>query len=272
LLVVDSDPAVHALLGHALKRDDCRIEDAYDGHEALDLLRSLPADVVVAGSDGNGCEGVALLPRVRALRPNARVIVAGRCDPAGVVGAIRERAYSYFHKPLTPGPVADMVQQALDARFWKDDIRVISARPEWITLEIRSKMDVAERTTQFLREIQADLPVAVRDDTSAAIRELLMNAIEHGAHSDPKKRVRVALLRTGKSLIVHMQDPGPGFSLDALPHAAISNPAGAPTQHVEVRECQGQRPGGFGILMVRSLVDELVYNERGNAVLFVKYL
>ncbi|SPF46834.1 hypothetical protein SBA4_3580017 [Candidatus Sulfopaludibacter sp. SbA4] len=35
---------------------------------------------------------------------------------------------------------------------------------------------------------------------------------------------------------------------------------------------QGQRPGGFGILMTRNLVDELIYNERGNAVLFVKYL
>ena len=34
----------------------------------------------------------------------------------------------------------------------------------------------------------------------------------------------------------------------------------------------GQRPGGFGILMSRQLVDDLLYNERGNAVLFVKYL
>jgi len=34
----------------------------------------------------------------------------------------------------------------------------------------------------------------------------------------------------------------------------------------------GQRPGGFGILMSRNLVDELVYNERGSGVLFVKYL
>ena len=32
------------------------------------------------------------------------------------------------------------------------------------------------------------------------------------------------------------------------------------------------KPGGFGILMSRNLVDDLLYNERGNAVLFVKYL
>ena len=41
---------------------------------------------------------------------------------------------------------------------------------------------------------------------------------------------------------------------------------------MEVRVESGHRPGGFGILMSRNLVDELVYNERGNAVLFVKYL
>jgi hypothetical protein len=41
---------------------------------------------------------------------------------------------------------------------------------------------------------------------------------------------------------------------------------------VEFREEHGQRPGGFGILMTRNMVDELLYNERGNAALFVKYL
>ena len=71
---------------------------------------------------------------------------------------------------------------------------------------------------------------------------------------------------------MHIHDPGSGFSLDFLPHAAISNPDGSPIRHVEIRAEQGQRPGGFGILMSRNLVDDLLYNERGNAVLFVKYL
>jgi anti-sigma regulatory factor (Ser/Thr protein kinase) len=79
-------------------------------------------------------------------------------------------------------------------------------------------------------------------------------------------------MRTAKAVIVQIQDPGKGFSLDALPHAAISNPEDSPIHHVEVRAEAGQRPGGFGILMSRNLVDELIYNERGNGVLFVKYL
>ncbi len=34
----------------------------------------------------------------------------------------------------------------------------------------------------------------------------------------------------------------------------------------------GLRPGGFGMLIVRQIVDELVYNERGNEVLLIKHL
>jgi hypothetical protein len=39
-----------------------------------------------------------------------------------------------------------------------------------------------------------------------------------------------------------------------------------------VREEKGIRPGGFGLLMVKNSVDELIYNEKRNEVVFVKYL
>ena len=60
--------------------------------------------------------------------------------------------------------------------------------------------------------------------------------------------------------------------MEELPHAAISNPAESPVEHVEVRERLGMRPGGFGLLMTRQLVDEMIYNEVGNEVLLIKYL
>ena len=34
----------------------------------------------------------------------------------------------------------------------------------------------------------------------------------------------------------------------------------------------GLRPGGFGMLIVRQVVDEVAYNERGNEVLLIKHL
>jgi DNA-binding NarL/FixJ family response regulator len=269
---VDADAAVHELLSNALSHEGRSIDDAFDGHDALERLRASDCDVVVAGQGSNGLGGVKLLRRIRALRPKARVIVTGDEDPTQVLESIRERAYCYFHKPLPMATLADMVRQAFESRSWRDDIRVLSAKPEWITLDIHCKLEAADRTTQLLRELETDLPAAIREDIASAFRELLMNAIEHGAKSDPKKRVRTSLVRTARSLIVHIHDPGHGFSLDFLPHAAISNPDDSPTRHVEVRAEEGKRPGGFGIMITRNLVDELLYNEKGNAVLFVKHL
>jgi hypothetical protein len=59
--------------------------------------------------------------------------------------------------------------------------------------------------------------------------------------------------------------------MEGLDHAAISHPDN-PIEHMEVRESKGLRPGGFGILMVKAKVDELIYNEAQNEVVFVKYL
>jgi len=243
-----------------------------DSRQALERIRTGDIDLVLAGSANNGFDPLKLLRRVRSIRPETKVILTGISTPGNIIQAIRQRAFSYFHLPLAPAPLLEMVQSAIDADTWQDDIRVISARPEWITLDVRCKIEAADRTTHFIREIQADLPATVCEDIASAFRELLMNAIEHGGKNDPHKRVRTSILHTSKSIIVHIHDPGTGFSLDFLPHAAISNPDDSPTRHVEVRAESGKRPGGFGILLTKHLVDELLYNERGNAVMFVKYL
>jgi two-component system, OmpR family, response regulator len=273
LLVVDDDPVARENLAALLRRDGRHVAAAPSGYAALDQLSLAPFEVVVAGLGRNGMDGLELLRRTRALRPQTKVILTAELrDPARVVSAIQEHAYSYFHKPLASPALVDMVQQALSSSEWRDDIQVVSARPEWITTLVRCKMEAGERMVQFLRGVAAGMPDADRDDVASAFRELLLNAIEHGGQANPEKVVRVSLIRTARSFIAQIQDPGPGFSLDSLPHAAISNPDGSPTRHVELRAEAGQRPGGFGILMTRSLVDELIYNERGNEVMFFKHL
>jgi two-component system, OmpR family, response regulator len=272
LLLIDADTAVQDQLTELLKRDDREIQHIESGKEALQVLRAGPVDLILAGQGSNGFDGLKLMRQIRSVRPDTKVILTGEPDPQRIIRAIRQRAFSYFHKPISAAPLVDMVQHALDATAWEDDIRVMSARPEWITLEVRCKIDAADRTTHFLREMSADLPGPICEDVASAFRELLMNGIEHGGKNDPRKRVRASLLRTRHSIIGSIHDPGTGFSMNFLPHAAISNPADSPIRHVEVRAEEGRRPGGFGILMTRNLVDELLYNERGNAVMFVKYL
>jgi anti-sigma regulatory factor (Ser/Thr protein kinase) len=40
----------------------------------------------------------------------------------------------------------------------------------------------------------------------------------------------------------------------------------------EARERGGLRPGGFGLLIARQVVDEMIHSERGNEVILIKHL
>ena len=102
--------------------------------------------------------------------------------------------------------------------------------------------------------------------------EMLRNAIEYGGKNDPSQCVEVSYLRTPRVILYRIKDPGEGFSLESLRHAAILNPQGDPLRHEHVRAKQGLRSGGFGILIARNMVDEMIYNERHNEVVLIKYL
>ncbi len=70
----------------------------------------------------------------------------------------------------------------------------------------------------------------------------------------------------------YVRDPGAGFRRESLSHAAVANPSEDPTAHVELREEEGMRAGGFGLLVAAGTVDELIYSEIGNEVLLIKYV
>ena len=272
LLVIDSDPAVHEIFAEALNRPNQTIQNSYNGGEALHYLRANRCDLILAGHGRNGFDGMRLLRQIRAIQPDAKIIVAGEPNAERALDAMRARAFSYVHKPLAAGPLGDLVQQALQSSSWQNDLRILSARRDWISLELRCKLEAADRAVHLIGELQTDLHPEIWDDVATAFRELLLNAIEHGGRSNARKRVHATVLRTARALVIHMQDPGKGFSLESLQHSAVANPADDPTRHVEIRAETGQRPGGFGILMARNLVDDLLYNERGNEVVFIKYL
>ena len=78
--------------------------------------------------------------------------------PENIVQAIRDQAFSYFSKPFTLQAVGAMVDQALSSSRPKDDIEVLSARPHWLELRLRCKMETADPILQFLREMGIELP------------------------------------------------------------------------------------------------------------------
>ena len=273
ILVVDDDPDIHVLLATTLKEVGLHMDSAFNGLEGLKRLEAGPYDLVLTDVLMPGLDGLELLTRIQEKYPSIPVLVmTAQNTPDNLICSIREKAFSYFSKPFSSAAVIEMVSRALESPPERDDIEVLSARPGWIALRLRCKLDVANRLLQFLRELPFEVPAEEQDDIATAFRELLVNAMEHGGHLDPRQRIEVVYIRLKQAILYYIRDPGKGFSFDDLAHAAVSGTPENPFGHVEVRSQAGMRPGGFGIFMTRQIADELVYNEKGNEVLLVKYL
>jgi anti-sigma regulatory factor (Ser/Thr protein kinase) len=184
---------------------------------------------------------------------------------------MRKRVCDFITKPFS---IADL-KAAVGAALGNEppvEIEVLSAEPHWVQLRVPCDLAAVPILQKLLMQLKADLPEETREGMAYAFREMLNNAIEHGGKLDPTKSVEVACIRTKRAIIYWIKDPGEGFNPAQLEHAAVNNPAGDPFRHVTIRDEKGLRAGGFGILMVNQLVDELVYNERRNELMFIKYL
>lgn len=273
ILVADPDAAVGNVLRAELREAEFAMECFGSAREALRSLWERPAEVLVAELHLPDMDGMDLLRRVKDVSPRTLVILlTAECTQYDLIAALRQRAFSFFHKPFSKLSLAEMVREASSCSPCEEDIELMSAVPHWISLSMSCKIQTADRVVQFFRELEMDLPADDRDQVATALRELVINAVEHGAHSDPSQRVIVRRVRTDFSLSFYIKDPGPGFSFKDLKHAAISNSPESAVEHLDVRERYGMRPGGFGISMARQLLDGLYYNEQGNEVLLIKNL
>ena len=271
VLVVDDDRTTRHVVRSVLAKAGYDVRVAKDGTEAIDRLRTKKYDLMLLDVWMPRLDGIGVLDRIKKAKNKPRVIVLTSDDtPGTVLRAIRQRASQFVHKPIEPPALVSLVRDTLKAPP-PAPIEVLSARPNWVELSVPCTREAADRLQSVMAQLDADLPEGVRESVAYAFRELLLNAVEWGGKLDPKRTVRISYLRAKRMLLYRIADPGSGFKMEELDHAAISHP-NDPIEHMNVREQKGLRPGGFGLLMVRAKVDELVYNEKQNEVVFVKYL
>jgi len=90
-----------------------------------------------------------------------------------------------------------------------------------------------------------------------SLEEAFVNAIKHGNHGDPRKKILVECLITPEKIDISITDEGFGF-----------DPHGVPDPR-----CNGNlyKSCGRGVLLIQSYMDVVEYNGRGNCVHMVKY-
>jgi len=273
-LLVDSGTEINSLLDRVLTNEGWSIQRLPHNQAVLAAVKAEPFDLIITAPKTHGTEDLELLRKIRCLRPHLRLIIlTNEWTPGDVIAAMREHAFSYFSGPLEHTALVEMVRLAMAAPCWDDGIEVLSATESWVQVMARCDIETGNRLVQFLRGAKLPgIPEADREEMILAFQEILLNAIEHGGNFDPSQYVEISFVHSRRAVACRVKDPGQGFSLEELRHAAINSPVGDLISHVGAREAQGLRPGGFGLMMAKKLVDELIYNQKGNDVLLVKYL
>lgn len=273
VLVVGADSTLVADLRAEAPLRTHTVDGCRSAFEALRAVRMAHVDVVVTDPVTAVGEAMAFVDELNRVRPGVRtILLAPAMTDADVVAALRAQVFACFAGPVQASEIADMARTALNTEDWRRGIEVVSGLPTWVTLRVACGMVSADRITRFLTEWESSLPGDERDLLMTAFREMLLNAMEHGAGFDPGQVIEVTAARTERAIVFHIRDPGQGFNREALGHAARANDPDSVMAAMKQREDAGLRSGGFGMLIVRQVVDEMVYNERGNEVLLIKHL
>lgn len=89
-----------------------------------------------------------------------------------------------------------------------------------------------------------------------AIEEALANAIKHGNACDPSKRVVMEFSASEDELRISVCDEGPGFDPGNIPDPTLD-------ENLE-------KPSGRGVMLMRTYMNEVYFNQTGNCVTMVK--
>jgi DNA-binding response OmpR family regulator len=272
ILVADDDLTIRSWISQILGAEKFAVTVVADGDAAWKKLQKTKFDLVLLDVWMPKMSGLEVLAAMRKKKIRSKVIVITSDDtPGTLLAAVREHAHHYIAKPIDREALMAMVRTALGEKSRTPPIEVISARPEWVELLVPCSLEAGTRLESFMEHLETGLSDDVRTSVAQAFHELLMNAIEWGGKLNPKRKVRISYLRAKRMLLYRISDPGPGFKFADLDHAAITH-GDQPIEHGLIREQKGLRPGGFGLVLVQAKVDELLYNEAQNEVVFVKYL
>jgi NtrC-family two-component system response regulator AlgB len=183
VLVVDDEKNIRVTLSMYLESFGCKVEMATDPAAALDLAVRSPYDLAFVDLRLECADGLDLLGQLLALRPALEVIIMtayATFDTA--VQAIKRGAVDYLPKPFSPDQIQHRVEQAAHRR------------------------SIASRVTALEGLLAAEVPEALLDTTSPALREVL-DVLARAAPSDAPVLLR-GPSGTGKSVLaraLHIQ-------------------------------------------------------------------
>jgi CheY-like chemotaxis protein len=288
VLVVDDAAVDRRFVGELLQaHGDLEVEYAVHGADALAKMeRSLP-DVVVTDLMMPEMDGLELVGAIRARYPLVPVIlITSQGSEETAVRALRAGAASYVPKRLMPQSLRETIEavSAVSSRRRRHTRLMGCMVKNNCTFVLENDAALTRPLVLYLQENLSHIGLgddADRTRIGVALEEALSNALYHGnlelesglkerddeayyalvrerMHEPPyrDRRIRVATRLSTAEAVFEIHDEGTGFDPSTLPD---------PTDPANLEKLSGR-----GVLLMRTFMDEVIYNEKGNAVTLVK--
>tara|TARA_B110000014_G_scaffold204172_1_gene154339 strand:- start:60 stop:485 length:426 start_codon:yes stop_codon:yes gene_type:complete len=126
------------------------------------------------------------------------------------------------------------------------------------TVSIASETSLGREVQERIISVLENRAFSDRDvfGVRLALEEALVNAIKHGNGMDPAKQVQIDCRFDDDGVRIVIEDEGPGFDVTSVPD---------PTSEENL-----DKPGGRGIMLMRSFMSHIEYNESGNRLVLEK--
>lgn len=276
IFVVESEADERETLRSVIADNGYAVMPLSSVEQAISLLENGAVCDAIVLSTNTLHDDPALFDRVVAAKnPPPKIIIYG-VDPEAklVMHCLNKGAADFLATTAPKEEVVHTVENALS----KDELPSVSDHPDaivasshisgWIELTATSQLEQFRRLQRFSDALFASrLPKQICEDLKMAVEEVGRNAVEWGNHFDPNKQVHLSYCIFDDRVVIKVEDEGEGFAPHSLP-----DPTADPIKTMQERMDAGKRPGGYGVYLIQKLVDNIVYNEKGNSVLLIKYI
>jgi len=117
ILIVDDEEAILSILSGGLKKlgSDIQIVTTTDPQKAIDHVKEAPFDLILTDYRMDQMDGMALIESIRAIRPDARIILMTAYGTSNLKAVAERELTAYLEKPFSVEEIRNIVFQTLQS-------------------------------------------------------------------------------------------------------------------------------------------------------------
>jgi DNA-binding NtrC family response regulator len=184
LVVIDDEPIALKQLNRILSRRSYQVKVFEDPRQALKHIDHSPVDIVLTDLRMPQLSGLEVLKHVKARQPQTEVIViTGYASIEDAVAAVKQGAFHYIEKPISPDRLLGVIQRAADKISLQTADAQIKEEPskkEPAREILGSSLHIRELLKVINKVARIDCNVLIQGESGTG-KELVARAIHSGS-------------------------------------------------------------------------------------------